>query len=462
ISAIDIDSLSADMTALKESLNDVFLCLMSIVILSMQVGFALLEAGSVPAKNVTSILLRNVLDSFVGATMYYLFGYALSFGQPDNRFCGAGYWALSGLPTNRYSHFLFNAMFAATAASIVSGAVADRSTFSAYTMYTALISGFVYPIVSHWVWSPRGWLAATNVTIVGVDAPVQLRFMDFAGSGVVHLLGGSASFVAAVILRPRIGRFPANSPTSEPTSTAATTSGVIPGHSVPLVATGGFVLFCGFLAFNGGSHASVSSVGDGRVLALAMLNTLLSGSASGLTVLAVSKIRTGRWSLLSTVNAGLSGMVSICASCNSVEPWAALATGVVAGVAYLACSNLVVRLRVDDPVEAVSVHFSGGLVGLLLVALFHSKRGILANPGLLSALNFAWQLVGLIVIIAWSTGFSLAVFGCLQLAGWYRVSELDEGVGLDKAEHGEAAYPYERLRETGELLAAKFDDCNEF
>uniref|UniRef100_A0A1I8J5V5 Ammonium_transp domain-containing protein n=1 Tax=Macrostomum lignano TaxID=282301 RepID=A0A1I8J5V5_9PLAT len=323
-------------------------------------------------------------------------------------------------------------MFAATAATIVSGAVAERCEFVGYLVYSALISGFLYPIVTHWAWAPNGWLAlGASITFSDDGVPIQLKYHDFAGSGVVHLLGGTAALVAAIILRPRLGRF-------DPTTGLPRE---IRGHSVPLVSLGGFILFFGFLAFNGGSQAAIASEGDGQAVALSMVNTCLSGSSAAFLTMAIQKLRFGTWSLLSTINGGLAGMVAICAGCNAVQPWSALVIGLVASLAYLTVSWLVLKLGCDDPLEAVGVHAGGGFVGVILVAFFRNGDGILVSPGRRSGMNLLWQLVGAAAILLWSAVLSVLIFGSLRLLRLFRVSEEHESKGLDIPKHGEPAYP---------------------
>ena len=212
-------------------------------------------------------------------------------------------------------------MFAATAATIVSGAIAERCQFFAYFMYSIIITGWVYPPVSHWAWDGTGWLAQTGY------------YLDFAGSGVVHLLGASCSIVGCYFMGPRIGRF---SDAGEPKD--------VPGHSVPLAGLGGFILIFGFLAFNGGSQGSISNEGDGDTVALAIVNTILGASTGGLAVLFINKFLFKKpWSFLNTLNGALTGMVSLCAGCNLFEPWASLIVGAAGGIGYIVVNKIMLR-----------------------------------------------------------------------------------------------------------------------
>ncbi|PIK40591.1 ammonium transporter-like protein [Apostichopus japonicus] len=305
----------------------------------MQCGFAFLEAGSVRAKNTTNILMKNLLDVFLGAVAYWAFGYAFAFGDQSNSFIGFSNFFFINLPDTSLSFFFFHFVFAATAATIVSGAMAERTSFLGYMIYSVCITGFVYPVVSHWAWSGTGWLGA------GPGNP-NVGYQDFAGSSVVHMVGGTAALIGASVLGPRTGRF--------------TNGSDFRGHTVPLVALGGFILFFGFFSFNGGSQASISSPGDGVVVANAITNTIICGAAAALVSLVLGKLVYGKmkWSLLVTINGGLTGMVAICAGCNSLYAWGAFATGIIAGAIFIGVSMLVEKAQIDDPLDAVADDFT--------------------------------------------------------------------------------------------------------
>uniref|UniRef100_A0A1I8GPP1 Ammonium transporter n=2 Tax=Macrostomum lignano TaxID=282301 RepID=A0A1I8GPP1_9PLAT len=425
-----LQELKTQIRGTNESLDSFFLCTMAIVVYFMQCGFAFLEAGAVRSKNTTNILIKNILDSFIGGIAYYVIGYGLAFGAPNgNPFCGSGYFAMSYLPESKFSHWFFQFVFAATAATIVSGAVAERCEFLAYITYSFIITGIVYPIVSHWAWDGDiGWL---SIGIKAQNGSLVSTYHDFAGSGVVHVTGGCAAFVAAAILGPRIGRF--DDETKKPLD--------IRGHSVPLASLGGFILFFGFFAFNGGSQLSISNSGDGSVVAIAMVNTILSGSVAAFATLLLGRIRGPHWSLLQTINGGLAGMVAICAGCDVVYPWGACIIGFFAAISYTCWSMLLLALKIDDPLDAVAVHYGGGLWGVIAVAFLHRSRGIVMTFDQQSGLDLAVQLVGVLAITAWSGGVSIIVFGILRLLKVFRVSREYEIKGLDFPKHGEMAYP---------------------
>ncbi|KJH41748.1 ammonium transporter [Dictyocaulus viviparus] len=272
--------------------NAFFLCSMALIIFLMQCGFAFLEGGSVRSKNTTNILIKNLLDSCIAIIAYWSVGWAFAFGSSNNNivglFIGHTQFFLDGL-TN-YPKFFFQYVFAATSATIVSGAVAERCEFASYITYCSIITTFIYPILTHWGWHPQGWMHR------GVQTDDIHTTYDLAGAGVVHLCGGTISFAAAYIIGPRIGRFPKINEEESPE---------IKGHSVPFAALGGFILMFGFLAFNGGSIADIVKPGEGEIVALAMVNTIISGAFAALTFLIIHFITKGKWTLLLTINACL-------------------------------------------------------------------------------------------------------------------------------------------------------------
>lgn len=423
------------LTTIENNLDILFLIIMGMCIVFMQCGFAFLEAGAVRSKNTTNILIKNVMDLFISGVSYWLFGFAFAFGDGGeaDKFIGLKYFASHSLPHRQYAMFFFQFTFAATASTIVSGAVAERCEFVAYFVYSVFITGFIYPVVTHWAWSSGGWLtvgdsyAALNNEVVA--------YQDFAGSGVVHVLGGIAALIGAIMLGPRLGRFHRSS------NTVAT----IRGHSVPIAALGGFILFFGFLAFNGGSQLTISNSGDGEALARAVVNTVISGSFAAFMSLILNRLRVfgNTWSLLVTINGALTGMVAICAGCNVYEPYAACVVGLIAAIVFRTYSVLMVKLGIDDPLDAVAVHFGGGSWGLIAVAFFDSKEGILYAGNLKSGYKLGWQCIGLAAIVAWTASLSCLVFGLLRCFKILRVPREEEEKGLDIPKHNEPAYPVE-------------------
>jgi len=417
---------SKEIEILKAESDQFFLIVISIIIFFMQCGFAFLEAGAVRTKNTVNILIKNMLDAFIGGVSYWAIGWGLAYGEDGNLFCGGSQFFNYQLPHDQYPKWFFQFVFAATAATIVSGAIAERCQFFAYFMYSIIITGWVYPPVSHWAWDDSGWLAGTNY------------YLDFAGSGVVHLLGASCSIVGCYFMGPRIGRF---SDSGEPKD--------VPGHSVPLAGLGGFILIFGFLAFNGGSQGSISNEGDGDIVALAIVNTILGASTGGLAVLFINKFLFSKpWSFLNTLNGALTGMVSMCAGCDKFEPWAALIVGAMGGIGYIVVNKLMLRCKLDDPLDAVAVHGAGGIIGLLAVPWFMYTGQAVGERGIFwdghesyPWLVLAYQIAGALSIATWAMLWSALIFGSLNLLKILRVSDSDEYIGMDVIKHGESAYP---------------------
>uniref|UniRef100_A0A1I8AWL3 Ammonium_transp domain-containing protein n=1 Tax=Steinernema glaseri TaxID=37863 RepID=A0A1I8AWL3_9BILA len=278
-----------------ENNNAFFMCSMALIIFLMQCGFAFLEAGAVRSKNTTNILIKNLLDSCIAVIGYWSVGWALAYGPASDSTWGLffGYSQFFLANMTNYPKFFFQYVFAATSATIVSGAVAERCEFANYITYCTVISSIIYPILTHWGWSEQGWMYK------GIQSgDIHTKYTDFAGSGVVHLCGGTISFIAAYMMGPRIGRFP---------KAGEEESIEIKGHSVPFAALGGFILMFGFLAFNGGSMADIVKPGEGNTVALAMINTILSGAFAALTYLIIHYATNGKWTLLLTINACLAG-----------------------------------------------------------------------------------------------------------------------------------------------------------
>ncbi|XP_023345791.1 putative ammonium transporter 1 [Eurytemora carolleeae] len=441
---------------LEKNTDHFFLIIIAIIIFFMQGGFAFLEAGAVRSKNTVNILIKNLLDIDQLLTcfivllilfyiiciqlscmlklgfVYWAIGWGLAYGAGGNPFCGGSQFLNYHLDYDSYPTWFFQFVFAASAATIVSGAIAERCQFGAYFLYSILITGWVYPVVSHWTWDTgdeqgvgQGWLNSVEYT-------------DFAGSGVVHLLGASCALVGCSFIGARKGRFNVNGDIVE-----------MAGHSVPLAGLGGFILLFGFLAFNGGSQGSISRPGDGAAVALSIVNTILGACSGGLCVLLFNRFLLRQpWSFLMTLNGSLAGMVAMCAGCNVYEPWAALVIGTGAGVSFITIHFIMLKLQLDDPLDAVAVHGGGGLWGLVSVPFFmyanleEGKRGIFWD----GHTSYPWivlgyNLLGALCIFVWAAFWSILIFGGARVLGWLRVSEELELKGMDIDKHGEAAYP---------------------
>ncbi|KAK6625454.1 hypothetical protein RUM43_005752 [Polyplax serrata] len=351
----------------------------------------------------------------ISCLAYWLIGYAIAYGD-GNSFMGLTFWAGVQIPRVRFSHWFFQFVFAATAATLVSGAAAERCNFVAYLVYSAVISGFIYPTVAHWAWAPTGWL-------------LTLGYSDFAGSGPVHMLGGVCSAVAAYFLGPRIGRFEGEE---------------MPGHSVPLIGIGGMILITGFLAFNGGSLGTMTTPGAGAEISIVCANTVMAGAGGalmGLIFFRLGVVKPRCWNFSMTLNAAFSGMVCVCASADSVKLWGALVMGITGGLVYFGLHFLILHCKIDDPLDATSVHFGGGLWGVLAGPIFKAN-GILYGPNK-ENLMVRSDAALLQTIFTWSLGTATLMFGLLKYFGLLRVTAEEEIRGLDLTKHNEPAYPKE-------------------
>lgn len=399
----------------------VFLC--AVLVFFMQAGFALVEAGLNAAKNAVNIFFKNLMDFSIGSIFFFLIGFALMFGD-GNGYLGLNGWLLGG-PDNSpvtgdaysgifsslnwtgvplFAKFLFQAMFAATAATIVSGAVAGRIKFIAYLIYSILLTALIYPISGHWVWG-GGWLASFGT-----------GYHDFAGSVVVHAVGGFAGLAGAIILGPRIGKF---SPGGKPQ--------VLAGHNLPLAGLGVFILWMGWYGFNPGSTMGI--VGDNATLAnLIAVNTTLAAAAGAVIAMVVMWALYGRPELSMALNGALAGLVAITGPCDAVTPLQSLVIGGIGGVLVIAGVKMLDLLKIDDPVGAWPVHGLNGIWGGIASGVFNGSYSL------------STQLVGSVVIPLYAFGAMLVVFKFIDLIIGLRVTREEELKGLDIGEHGEEAY----------------------
>lgn len=401
--------------ALSESLTFVWMMIAGALVFFMQAGFALVEAGFARSKNTVNILTKNFMDFCIGGLAFFFFGYAIMFGADIGGFMGSDGFFLLG---NYYDVFqardwFFQMVFAATAATIVSGAMSERTKITAYLAYSFLISAIVYPISGHWVWSANGWLAS-------------LGFHDFAGSGVVHAVGGLVALMGAKMVGPRLGKYNKDGSVNE-----------FPPHNVPFIVLGGLILFVGWFGFNGGSTLS----GTDLRVSIVIVNTLLAGVTGATVVLYAGLIRTGKANVLDAVNGSLAGLVGITAPAAVVAPWAAVIIGGLAGVVLLWGVRFVEKtLKIDDPVGAVAVHGICGLYGVLMVGVF--ADGTYGVSGLIVG-NFAQigiQAIGAAAIAAWALVMGYVMFAVLKATIGLRASDREQIEGLDIAEHGLEAY----------------------
>lgn len=417
-------SQEAQLEDLTAALNAVWVLICTFLVFWEQAGFAMWEAGSLRKKNVHNILMKNLLDAAIGASAFLACGWAFAFGE-GNPFVGLTnfFW----IDIDQCSSWFFQWAFAATAATTVSGCVAERTGFEAYLIYTFIITGVIYPIVVHWVWSDEGFLCAWNK-----DAILESGMIDFAGSAVVHMLGGVAGLVGSIIVGPRKGRF---DPKVDQDS--------LLGHSIALTTLGVYCLWFGWFGFNAGYTLSVTN-GNYRTAALICVNTVLSPAFSALTCLALEKKLVGFYDLANVLNAVVAGLVGITGPCGVVSPGGSVAIGVVSGVVYCLSTRAHAKCRIDDPVGAVAVHAWPGLWGVVAPGLLATKEqvkelGYVADAGLFygaGGKQLAAQLIGIAIVLAWTVATSAAVFFALKLIGILRVKEEHEIEGMDIAKHG--------------------------
>ncbi|GAB6064830.1 ammonium transporter [Deferrisoma palaeochoriense] len=391
-------------------LNYVWTLVAAFLVFFMQAGFAMVEAGFTRAKNACNILMKNFMDFGMGALGFFFVGFGLMFGASKGWFGTTGFmlrdFAAEGDPWV-YAFFMFQVVFAATAATIVSGAVAERMKFSVYLVFSALMTMVVYPVFGSWAWGSlykgAGWLEG-------------LGFIDFAGSTVVHSVGGWAALAGAIVVGPRIGKYKNGKPQA------------IPGHSMPLAALGVLILFFGWFGFNPGS----TTTGDTSI-ALIAVTTALAGAAGLVSTIYYTWIRFGKPDVGMTLNGCLAGLVGITAGCANVSPLSAIVIGLVAGVLVTESVLFFDRIGVDDPVGAVSVHGVCGAWGTLAAGLFNSA-------------GFSWgvvgvQALGIAAAFVWAFSSSFVLFKVLKALMGVRLSEEEELTGCDFSEHGLSAYP---------------------
>jgi len=401
------------MDEMTMALNTVWVAVAAVLVLWMHAGFTMLEAGFTRAKNTTNILMKNTYTLSAGVIIYYLVGFAFMFGDTFNGLIGTNLFAVNGvegldLPIPGMVFWFFQAVFAATAATIVSGAVAERVHFGAYALMVIIISGLIYPIVGHWIWAD-GWLA-------------NLGFIDFAGSTVVHSVGGWFALVAAAMIGPRLGKYIGGK------------AQAIPGHNMPLGTLGVIILFMGWFGFNGGS--TLAAISDD--IGLVFVNTLLAGSAGIVVAMVESWRRYGKPDISLTLNGALAGLVGITAGAAAVSPVGALAIGAMAGLLLVWVVGFIdQKLKVDDPVGAVSVHGMCGAFGTLMVGVFATEGGLLYGGGFT---QLGIQAIGVVAVAAFISTCAYITLKLISLFVSLRVSPKEEHEGLDIHEHGTPAY----------------------
>ncbi len=378
----------------------------------MQAGFAMVEAGLTRAKNAVNILMKNLMDFSMGSIAFWALGFGLMFGATSTGWFGTSGFFLSDFGPGKdpwvLAFWMFQAVFAATAATIVSGAMAERTKFASYLVYSVLLTAFVYPIFGSWAWGSlyngSGWLE-------------NLGFIDFAGSTVVHSVGGWVALAGAIVLGPRLGKYTKDGKLRP-----------IPGHNLPLAALGVFILWLGWFGFNPGSTTAAN-----KDIAMIFVNTNLAAAAGAILAMVTAWIRLGKPDAGMSLNGALAGLVAITSPCATVTPLSAVIIGAAAGVIVVFSVLFFDRIRVDDPVGAISVHGVNGAWGTLAAGIF--------NMGGTSSKIIGVQLLGIGSCFIWAFGTGLIIFKLIEKTVRLRVSPEEEMEGLDYGEHRASAYP---------------------
>jgi Amt family ammonium transporter len=411
------EGVDMEMAELVQKIDMVWVLVAAVLVFAMQLGFALVECGFTRARNSANIIMKNLMDFSIGSVAYYVVGFGLMFGATAGGLVGVtglfrpetmGLEIFDALTPSVF--IIFQTVFAATAATIVSGAMAERTQFRAYVIYSFIITLVIYPISGHWAWG-GGWLGG-------------LGFMDFAGSTVVHSVGGWAALIGAAILGPRTGKY-----------TAEGKPNAIPGHNLPLGVAGVFVLWIGWFGFNPGSTVAANA----EIGYIAMTTNLAAAMAAVVTMI-ITWIRYGKPDVSMTLNGALAGLVAITAGCNVVSFYGALAIGIVAGILIVFGVETVDKVfHIDDPVGAISVHLLNGVWGTLAIGLFATDGVGLFYGGGFAQLGV--QALGVLAFGAWTVATTFILFTVLKKTVGLRVSVEEERIGLDVCEHGTSAYP---------------------
>ena len=405
-----------DIMELATSMDVGWTLVAAALVFFMQAGFAMVETGFTRAKNAGNIIMKNLMDFSLGTPIFWILGFGIMFGAASPFFGGFDFFA-DGVVGEGYdwTTLIFQTVFCATAATIVSGSMAERTKFSAYCFYSMIMSAVIYPVSGHWIWG-GGWLA-------------ELGFHDFAGSTAVHMVGGVAALIGAAILGPRIGKY-----------TKDGKARAIPGHSLTLGALGCFILWFCWFGFNGGSTVALSG-GGAEVASRVFVTTNMAAAVATVTVMCITWIRYKKPDVSMTLNGSLAGLVAITAGCDVVTPFGSVIIGICAGFAVVFGIEFVdQKLKVDDPVGAVGVHCINGALGTILTGLFAYYNGTEVEPlGVFYGGGFHFfgiQVLGVVAVIAWVAITMTIVFNVIKHTIGLRVSEAEEIMGLDKPEHG--------------------------
>jgi Amt family ammonium transporter len=413
-----MENLTTAVSEFTISIDTVWILVTAVLVMFMQPGFALVEAGFTRSKNTVNILMKNLMDFSIGSIIFWFIGYTIMYGEDVGGFIGKvsllyNSNEINGVPD--LASLMFQTVFAATAATIVSGAMAERTRFSAYIIFSIAITAIIYPISGHWVWG-GGWLSSMNTP-----------FHDFAGSTVVHSVGAWVGLAGATVIGPRLGKY-----------TADGKARAIPGQNLALGALGVFILWFGWFGFNPGSQLAAAGSDNAKAISHIFITTNLAAAAGAITAMFVTWMKYKRPGLSITLNGALAGLVAITAGCDVVSPGGAVIIGILAGTLLVFGVEFIDKvLKVDDPVGAVSVHGLNGALGTLLVGLFDTTNGLFYGGG---AAQLGSQVIGVLAIGAWALGMGFILFFTLKATVGLRVSRRIEEEGLDVYEHGESAY----------------------
>lgn len=433
---------------LKNAIDTAWLIVTGAGVFLMQAGFALVEAGSMRSKNVVGVLMKNFTDAAIGALVYYLWGYAFCFGASknhENNFIGNTKFAIKELENTpkEFAMWFFQFTFCATAATIVSGACAERVKFSVYLLFSAFMTGWIYPVVVHSAWSTEGWLSPLNDgSLVSKVGPSKHGVIDFAGSGVVHLVGGTASLIGSWMIGPRLGRFRSDGTPAEG----------FQGHSAHMTTLGTFMLFFSWYSFNCGSTLGMTG-GLYQTAARAAMTTTICGMVAPLTCLTVGWLASGRTKLTLShcMNGALGGLVAITAGCAVVPAWAAVVIGIVSGLCTFGGPYLMLNVfKIDDPVDASTVHGINGILGVLAPGFFASEEAVSLVYGFSrdyagvfmggDGHQLGYQLLFIVWVTGWTMAWTAIAFLALKFTLGLRADAADEARGLDITSYGGLGY----------------------
>ncbi|HAX14502.1 MAG TPA: ammonium transporter [Leeuwenhoekiella sp.] len=413
------DAVQAAVDAVNADLGILWIIIAAILVFFMQAGFTLVETGFTSAKNAGNIIMKNFMDLAVGSLMFWVVGYSIMYGGETIL---GGFMRdpsdLAFFSEDDWHNLFFQTVFCATAATIVSGAVAGRFKFSSYLIISAVLTTFIYPVSGSWLWpfDDQAWLN-------------NLGFIDFAGSTIVHAVGGFAALVAAKLVGPRIGKYGPDGKVN-----------AIPGHNLVLGALGVFILWLGWFGFNGGSQLAFGG-DDSIAVGSVIINTNLAAALGGIAALFFTWIKYGKPDISMTLNGALAGLVGITAGCGNVDAFGSVAIGLISGiVVVLSIEFIDKKLKIDDPVGAISVHGVCGFLGTVLVGVFATEGGVLYGGGFG---QLGVQFLGSISMIAWAIVATFIVLFIVKKTIGIRVSEKEELEGLDAHEHGTTAYNFE-------------------